>query len=342
MSIVVVCPSCSHRSGAKEEWVGRSVRCPGCGQKVLIASEALPPQSAAEPRRAIPLQAAPVNDLSELLGAAAPLPTGYGGSLQPALPAKRRRKSSSNKTLFVVLGLCAGLGLLLLCGGIGLAMLLPAVRTARDAVVRKQLRDAANRGAPIPVVLAPPADSAPFEASPLTEPIWQPDPNLEPQLTTAVSFDRYACQLPAGFALARPPEKTDMSTAAAQTWFWASPPRADGSRNLLSFEMQTFKLKPQRFAGDLEAELSLRIRSIYCSRKDAQWKEEPLERGQLGGIQFVRGRYSGVVNGVPTHRICLIAMHHDRMLELHAICREPPESLEYQLLDAAVLTFRAQ
>ncbi len=341
MSIVVVCPSCSHRSGAKEEWIGRSVRCPGCGQKVLIAGDA-PPQSAAEPRRAIPLQAAPVNDLSELLGAAAPLPNGYGGSLPAAPLAKRRRNSGSNKTLFVVLGLCAGLGLLLLCGGIGLAMLLPAVRAARDAVVRKQLRDAADRGAPIPVVLAPPADSAPFEASPLIGPIWQPDPNLERQLTTGVSFDRCACQLPAGFALARPPEKTDMSTAAAQTWFWVSPPRADGSRNVFSFEVQTFKLMPQRFAGDLEAELSQRIRWHNRNGEYAQWKEEPLERGQLGGIPFVRGRYSGVINGVPTHRICLIAMHHDRMLELQAICREPPESLEYQLLDAAVLTFHSQ
>src|SRR6185312_10343736 len=60
-----------------------------------------------------------------------------GNPLGLPLP-KRTRKSGSNKTLFIVLGSLAGVGLLVVCGGIGMAVLLPAIQAARQAALRAQ------------------------------------------------------------------------------------------------------------------------------------------------------------------------------------------------------------
>ncbi|HXT58274.1 MAG TPA: hypothetical protein VN699_06545, partial [Pirellulales bacterium] len=45
MTIVVECGVCGRRSGAKDEWVGRQLKCPGCGQKLLIQGPAAPAAS---------------------------------------------------------------------------------------------------------------------------------------------------------------------------------------------------------------------------------------------------------------------------------------------------------
>ena len=60
MPVVVECPHCGLQSGAKEEWIGRSVRCRGCGQMVLISGQP-PPQHPAAPAPQPVLRARPVS-----------------------------------------------------------------------------------------------------------------------------------------------------------------------------------------------------------------------------------------------------------------------------------------
>src|SRR3569623_2118299 len=85
MTIVVECGNCGRRSGAKEEWIGKSVKCPGCGQKVLI-TEAGPP---AAPQ---PAQQAPSRPAAKQPARAAPSPPAAKPVERPAgaPPAARR------------------------------------------------------------------------------------------------------------------------------------------------------------------------------------------------------------------------------------------------------------
>lgn len=96
----------------------------------------------------------------------------------------------------------------------------------------------------------------------------------------------------------------------------------------------------RRARADCRQEL-LQIASVTQGNL-TQSTQDPSERGQLGGKQFARMRYSGVRNGGRNYYVILLAIDGNRMFELQAICHMGPESEEYQLLEAALLTFCEQ
>lgn len=376
MAIVVECPHCGRQSGAKEEWVGRSVRCPGCGQAVLIADPAAPPlpvrpplearpvpgrSAAAQPARARPAQGsrpsqtpasalpagrqgAESGGILDLLDAASIPPTTGAppGGNPPGVPSSRhRRKKSSKRSLPVLLGLLAGGGLLVLCCGIGTALLSPSARDAiRETAILYKAREAAERGGAIPVFLAPPPGATLAAPAAPTGPVWSPAPQLARQLTTNATFDRYSLQLPAGFVVAAPPFSTELLGVKAQDWFWRSQPDANGHRRVFSAEVLQFTITPQRFVGDLEAALNQCISWKQRGGAVTGLQAAPGERGQLDGKQFMRARFSGFMHALPVRGCVFVCMDGDRMVTLEMFCFDAPGAAAYEELEAAALTFR--
>jgi hypothetical protein len=269
-----------------------------------------------------------------------PLAGAQAGNPLGLPPAKRRRKSGSNKTLFVALGSLAGVGALVICCGIGTAFLGPAFEAARVAAIRAKARDAAAKGAPIPVVLALPPGAVVADPGAPTGPVWSPDPQFASQLTANVAFDQYLLQIPAGFTVPMPPSTTNLLGTKAQDWYWASQPLPNGARDLISAEVLEFTVAPQRFANDLEAELAQRMASKSKDDGSSGFEHTPGERGQIGGIQFIRSNYSASRRGGRIYGSLSLAIDGNRMLELHALSHSAPGTPEYQLLDAALLSFR--
>lgn len=395
MTIVVECGVCGRRSGAKDEWVGRSVKCPGCGQKVLVPPPAAsgPPQAPAQqPPAARPLQARPAQarptppqaqpaqamparraapgqraqpprqpaaalgpDLSQPMagggildllgddfGAAGGGALGGGalggGSLGGPLgapPPPRRRKSGSNSTLWIVLAAVGGVGALAICGGIVLALVLPAVQQAREAARRVQ----AQRGG----MPAAPSSGGLFGSSapaPPSGPVWSPDANLLGQLPVDGSFDRYVVKLPAGFSSAPAPQTAAPPGGRLQNFMWMGQPQANGTRQVVVAAIVDMNVTPRSSPNDLELALQGAMSQVRISSGIQGFTNTPGERGQLAGKQFIRSRFSGSVMGVQMHGTFLMMIEGGRLLSISGMCNDSPGTPGYQLLDAALLTFK--
>src|SRR6185437_14336343 len=333
------------RSGAKDEWVGRQLKCPGCGQKLLIQGPAAPaasqppqargpqpprstpataPQArpaTARPAQAKPPQARPApaqppqarpaptrqpsrqaapggprqappppagdgildllgGDFAADLGGAGLGPMAGGAAGNPlGLPPKRTRKSGSNKTLFIVLGSLAGVGLLVVCGGIGVALLLPAVQAARQAALRSQARNGATSATPV-------------------GPVWAPDPSIAGQLTTNAAFDRYNVQLPAGFNVAPAPPTPTQPGVKTQGWMWMSQPQPNGSHGIFSAYIADISNPLHLSLGSLEAALAGEMALMRKEPSISNFRDQPGERGQLAGKPFIRARFSASTQGI--------------------------------------------
>jgi len=334
MPIVVECPGCRRRLEAKDEWAGRRIRCPTCGQTLAIPGSAYRVQPSA-------MTGGSMLDLLEDAAAAAPItPAPQRAIPQRVTPTKRRKNSGSSKKLYFAIGSMGGVGLAILCCGVGAVMLGPGMDAAKEAAIRYKSREAAAKGAPIPVVLAPPPGSVSAEPGPPTGPVWAPDPQLAPQLTTNVTFDRYSLRLPEGFSVAKTPWNQEMLGVKVRNWFWASIPLPNGARHLIAAEVIEFTIDPERFAGDLEAELAQRLSWNTKPDRLSEFRHTAGERGQLAGIQFIRSSFSGSRNGVQIHGMLMLAMDGNRMLELRGQWLVPPGTAEYQLFEAAMLSFR--
>lgn len=364
MPIIVECFRCRRRLEARDEWAGRRVRCPGCGETLTIA----PPAAAKQARAALPVatpigpppaqpagySAAPsahpaprdgLTDLLEVAASAAPAPTVPRRAAKSAPPAKcvprgkRRRKSGSNKTLFVSIGSLAGIGTLVLCCGGGLILLGPAKDAVREAAIRAKLRSAAARGEPIPAVLAPPPDAKLAEPGAPSGPVWKPESRFADQLATnTVAFDRYYLCLPPGFMAPEPPLKGNLLGATESTWAWGGPPHPNGCHSVCMASVCDFTIPPQRFVGDLEAQLAQLVSQLRKRKVLSELQVAPAERGQIDGKQFIRTRFTGIRYGAPIQGLLLIAFTGDRMLELECTSFAVPGDPDFGLLEAALLT----
>lgn len=399
MAIVVECGVCGRRSGAKDEWAGRSVKCPGCGQKVLIplpeasAAPQGPAQQppAARPAQARPAQARPASPparpvqgqpaqatpaqlaapggrpqaprqpatalgpdlsqpaagggildlLSDDFGAAGAGALGdaqFGNPL--GAPPARRRKSGSNVVLWIVL---AAAGSLLLCGGLVIGVGIPAFRAAQLAARRAHARAQGDR------IQGQPASSggmvggsAPAAAPTLAPagPVWTPDANLLGQLPVEGTFDRYVMKLPAGFASAPPPQAPSPPGGRLQNFMWTGQPLANGTRQVVVAAVIDTNVAPRSSLNDLELALQGAVSQIRISSGIQGFSSTPGERGQLAGKQFIRSRFSGSANGVPMNGTLMIMIDGARALSISGMCNDSPGTPGYQLLDAALLTFK--
>lgn len=375
MTIVVECGVCGRRSGAKDEWVGRSVKCPGCGQKLLIpppngAQQPPAPRPAqARPAQARPAQALPAQpvapgqrpqpprqaaaavgpDLSQpmagggildLLGddfgaaGAGALGGGQFGSPLGA-PPKRRKKSGSNATLWIVFAAVGGVGALAICGGIVLALVLPAVQQARQAAQRVQ----AQRGGMSPAPSSGGLFGGLAPAAP-TGPVWTSDANLAAQLPVEGTFDRYSMRLPAGFGPTPPPPTTPQPGSRAQAFMWMGQPQANGARQVVIAGIIDVNRAPRATANDLETALNAAMFQIRSRSGMVGVTNTPGERGQLAGKQFIRTQFSAIEEGIQINGRMLITIEGARLVTLFSMCNDSPGSPGYQLLDAALLTFK--
>ena len=355
MSIIVTCSQCGRRLEAKEEWGGRRVKCPECGEAVTI------PQGAGQPPQARPVRAAPAQVRPVQHPQSAQLPPAPGGGILDLLndasvvppagplsgsplglpPAKRRRKSGSNKTLFIAFSF-AGVGLLVICCGIGMAFLGPAVEAGREAAIRVKARETVAKGTAIPVVLAPPPGATLAAPGPPSGPVWEPDARHATGLTTHVTFDRYHLRLPEGYFAPKPSSTAELLTTKIQTWVWASERRPSGHRSLCLAEVYEFSVPPLRFVGDLEAQCSQLMSELRDHRGLSEFQAATAERGQIDGKQFIRSRFSGVLHGASVNGFVLIALEGNRMLQFEGTSFALPGEPDFGLLEAAFLTFREQ
>ena len=353
MSIIVTCSQCGRRLEAKEEWGGRRVKCPECGQAVTIPPGAgQPPQArpiGAAPQRARPVQRPQSAQLSpesgggilDLLNDASMRPPAGALSGRPLgqPPAARRRKSGSNRTLFIALVSFAGVGLLVICCGIGTVFLGPAVEAGREAAIRVKARETLAKGAPIPVVLAAPEGATLAQPAAPSGPIWTPDARFAAQLTTHVAFDRYSLQLPTGFTAPKPSSTDHLLGTTLRTWIWASQPHPTGRRSVCFATVHEFSIPPERFVGDLAAQSSQLISNLRHRAGVTDLQVASAETGQLDRKQFIRTRFTGKLNGAPMNGFLLIAFEGNRMLEFEGTSFALPGEPDFGLLEAAFLTF---
>ena len=371
MMIVVECGTCGRRSGAKDEWVGRRVKCPGCGQLVEIPPPAAPlapaPPPQARPVQARPLQARPVQarparppqsppqyasaapapefaqpaagSILDLLGdqsasgAAGPLGGQFGNPLGPP-PTRRRGKSNSNKTVWFII---AGAGFAMaLCGGIIVAILVPALQAARVAAQRAQFQPGQAPGRPA-------ASGGWFGGSSPAAPsgpVWTPDARLLSQLPVDATFDRYVMKLPAGFASAPAPATPAPPGGRLQNYMWLGQPQFNATRQVVVAAVADMNSVPRSSPNDLDQALQGAMKQLRIASGIVGFTNTSGERGQLAGKQFIRAKFSGSINGVPINGNLLIMIEGARLVSLSGMCSDNPGTPDYELLNAALLSFK--
>jgi hypothetical protein len=215
----------------------------------------------------------------------------------------------------------AGVGLLVVCGGIGVALLLPAVQAARQAALKAQARTGAVPSAPV-------------------GPAWAPNPLIDGKLTNNVSFDRYSVRLPMGFTPAPAPPAPAPPGVKMQTWMWAGQDQPNGARSAFIALVAEVNDPLRLSLGSLETALAAETTSMRVEPSISAFRDQPAERGQLSGKQFIRARYSASMQGVPMHGVILLTIEGNRKVVLISMCTDTPGTAAYNLLDAGLLTFR--
>ena len=215
----------------------------------------------------------------------------------------------------------------LLCGGIAFVVLPPAIKAARQA--------AAQSARPRNTMFSS-TSSAPV----ITGPAWAPEPNLTSQLTMPVSFDRATMKLPPGFSSAVAPTPRAPAGATFQNWTWASAPQPNGTRNVIVAGILQHNRAPRSGPNDLEQALTGAVGGMRRSSGMIGFQSSPGERGQLSGKPFIRTRFSGMANGVKMHGIFLLNIEGPRLVSICGMSPEGPETQNYKLLEAALLTYQ--
>jgi hypothetical protein len=258
-------------------------------------------------------------DFAADLGGAGLGPMAGGQMGNPlGLPPNRGRKSRSNKTLFIVLGSLAGVGLLVVCGGIGVALLLPAVQAARQAALRAQARNGATSAAPV-------------------GPVWAPDPQFANQLPTKATCDRYSLDLPAGFTPQPVPAETQPAGLRVHSQVWGGP-QSPGGTAMIGVDVIDSTLGPLR-ADELELALTTYLQTMQTIASLSGFQTEAVQHGQVAGKPCVRARFSGMALSVRLRGVAYIILDGDRRaLRTFAACPSGHSNPTFEQIEAALLT----
>lgn len=337
MPIAVVCSHCGHRAGAKDEWAGKRLKCPACGNLVTVpgpapgAPSTTAPASQGAPRVAAPsapqTRQPPATDLFGGVGAATdPFAGAAAAPLAPALgsaPVRPRKSSNSTKTVLIVLAVVGGV-MLLGCAGL-VALLVPAIQQARE---RARANIAAGGGAPqIPPAL------------PANLPIWSADPALAAQLGDEVTFDRYAMRIPKGYAASPSPPSTAPPGVRLQQWFWAgmSSPQSNGAVVIAAIAQAEVGTR----IGTLDQELTGYLKGIEQSAAGTKVQVRAKEHGTLLGKQFGRVRYTLLQpNSAAIQGVAYLGVDANRTIAVQFLSSDAEGSDGYRLLDTSLLTVR--
>jgi len=409
--IELACEKCGRRGAAKDEWAGRSVRCPGCGGAIVVpgaaaepdapaqgpprqpgtasrtasnsrpvaasrpssastarsATEKKPPTSPAartsaaaaasrsaspaRPRKPSPAPPQPRRDTApEIVEATAiddpaPVASGiddllsgaladsgigdsaFGGSplhgplgASPTRP--RAKKKSSNAIIWIILGV---VGALAVVAVVIVVMVVMAMNAARKNLATQPL-----------------AGTAAGQASPaaLSGPVWNPDANLANQLGPEITFDRHAWRMPATLSSSPAPAAAAPPGARLQNHLWMSPQDAQGTRTVATASVIEFNQAIPREPNDLEQALAGLLKALPGSGGMQGFSHSQGERGQVGGKQVIRCRFSGQKMGVAIHGMVLMNIDGTQLVTLSVMCADPPGSPTFNLLEAALFTYR--
>jgi hypothetical protein len=160
------------------------------------------------------------------------------------------------------------------------------------------------------------------------------------QLPVDGAFDRYVMKLPAGFASAPAPQTPAPPGGRLQNFMWMGQPQANGTRQVVVAAIVDLNVVPRSSPNDLEQALQGAMSQVRISSGIQGFTNTAGERGQLAGKQFIRSRFSGSVTGVQMHGTMLMMIDGGRLLSIAGMCNDSPGSPGYQLLDAALLTFK--
>lgn len=331
MPIAVVCSHCGHRAGAKDEWAGKRLKCPACGNLVTVPgpASAAPatgaPANQGAPRVAAPAaqqpRQPPATDLFGGVGAAADPFAGaaaapMGPSLGPA-QARPRKASNSTKTVVIVLAVAGGV-MLLGCAGL-VALLVPAIQQARERARANIARGGLPQGSSAPTANLP---------------VWSADPAQAAQLGEEVTFDRYAMKIPKAFVLTPVPEMGAAMPGRMQKWAWAGPPSPRGDRQVvLAMLLDT--------TGPNQGESLDQVMSgfIQGAQRTASAKFGAQSKGVLLGKPFARFQYTiSQPNSVELHAVAYLGLDGNRLITVQSLCADAEGSEVYRLLETSLLT----
>lgn len=353
MPIIIDCVRCRRRLESRDEWAGRQVKCPGCGETLTILPPAVALKARGTPPAATPVElpqarpagysaappghARPRDGLTDLLegAATASAPAIRRSAAKSASGAKGRRKSNSKATALIWLG--SSVGFLVVCGGLGLAFLIPFVRGFRTAAARAEADRAAKRLSPLANPTAVPAVGE--EPAAASGSIWTPNDQLLNQLPVNAAFDRYSMRLPTGFTPTLSGQKIILKEGAGRAWFWNSPLRESGPRQALVVMLAEYPTAPKGGISELEKTVRELASSWSKTAANSRQLGGRSETGQLAGKLFVRFRFQRLIGHETMFCTALGAFDGNRVLTILTLSPDRPETLDYQLLDAATLTF---
>ena len=172
-------------------------------------------------------------------------------------------------------------------------------------------------------------------------PIWSPNEQLLQQLPGNAVFDRYSMRLPAGFTPKKSGPKVKLKGGGiGQSWIWMSAPRQNRLPQALDAILIDSDPVPNGSTSELEAAAYGHASSWLKGAVNPTQLGGRTEKGQLAGRLFVRLRFQRLVQHEMMFCTALAAFDGKRIVSILTVSPDGPETLEYQLLDAATLTFR--
>jgi hypothetical protein len=371
LTIVVICPSCGHRAGAKEEWVGKQVKCPDCGGTITItmpAKDASPAVSS--PRPAQPRSSASAAKPSlQQRGTAAPAPP------RPRAPAGQRAGAAPPQRPIDAAPVQNG-GIFDLLGDInpsagdqlGAALAGPALGAPLGPTVASLKRKKGGSSKTVWIVLgsvggvlilgcaglflvglvsgfrAARQSATLARAStplPTNLPVLSPDASLVNQLGPDVTFDRYSIRLPNGYAATNMPfSAPPPSGVQMRNWIWADAPAPDGTRHVITAILADSQ--NERHSNNLDGEMNAYLQGARGKvPAGAALLPGSTRKGQILGRPFGRVTYTIATPQVSLHSISYLGFDGDkRILTLICACKEQEGSETYKLLETSLLTLK--
>jgi hypothetical protein len=121
---------------------------------------------------------------------------------------------------------------------------------------------------------------------------------------------------------------------------WMGQEQPDGTRQVVIAGIIEANRAPRSRPNELESELSEAMSQFKRGAGFIGFTNTSGERGQLAGKPFIRTQFSGMKQGLQLHGQLLLTIEGARLVTIARMSKDGPGTPGYQLLDAALLTFR--
>lgn len=164
---------------------------------------------------------------------------------------------------------------------------------------------------------------------------WTPSRAYLSQLAATTKVGAYQLRPPKGYT-----RQHTSGPDQAQVVGWVSSPRPNGVRSYLMLAVVNVPKAPAK-KYSVEQILNKFLQGIQRSRgKD--WRRTATEHGQIGGLAFVRARWSGTEpkGGFKMHGFNYVGLVDGHIIQLSSQDIEPHYQEPLALAEAAALTFK--